>query len=342
MTDLRLTKRQLLGGAAGLSAGFLSHGADAATNFNVGTFGGPYEKVLRESVLPKFDHDHNVTTKLELGIGVVFLQKLLASRKRPPYNVFVLNEDEALVGDDAGLFADLDLKRLPNLSQIYPALQPPAVKMYGTMLFELNCVYNADRMAAPKSWADLWQKGLKVGVASPQNPYGLLFLMVAAEMNGGSANNLGPGFAQIKKLENMKIYKGVVDGIQLFRTGEIDVGFFYRNRAVELADEGKPIKFCRPKEGSFGHRSGIQVPKNATQLDVCYDWISMCLTPMDQALFASHYYSPSNKTLVLPPELAAKHIYGQANVDALRFPDWKVLNAQKSDVYERWEKEFTQ
>jgi putative spermidine/putrescine transport system substrate-binding protein len=337
-----LTRRRVLQGATSLSA--IAAFGDAvraqSTNFVFGTFGGPYEKILREHILADFDRANNVQTKLEFGLGTTFIQRLIAARTRSPYDVIIVNEDEALVGTEANLFAPLAPEKIPNASQIHAAMMPPNVQMYGTMLFELTCIYNSKTIAKPQSWLDLWKPGVRVAVAHPQNSYGLLFLQIAAELAGGSGDKLVDGFAMIKKLDKAKLYRGVVDGIQLFRTGEVDVGLFYRNRAIQLADEGFPIAFTTPKEGSFGIRSGQQIPRAAPNIDLSLKWINLALSADYQRYFADGLYSPSNSTLVLPPELAAKHIYGAEAINALRFADWKKINAQKPEIYERWDREF--
>lgn len=341
MSATATSRRSLMAGAAAALAAGAAGRAEAATDFVLATFGGPYEKELRQSVLPGFDKANDVTTKLELGMGINFIQKLLASRNRPPYDVICCNEDEAMLGETAKLFATLDPAKLPNLPQVYDIMKPPAIPLYGTEIFELGCVYNSSKIAEPKSWEDLWKKGVTVAVAHPTNSYGMLFLVAAAKMNGGSETNLGPGFAQLKKLSNMKIYRGFVDGIALFRSGEADAGMFYRNRAIELADQGLPIRFTVPKEGSYGIRSGVQVPRNAANMQAAIAWVNMAMGVDYQKVFVPLYYSPSNETLKLPPAMAAKHIYGSEAVHRLNFADWKVLNPLKSEIYERWDKEFS-
>jgi putative spermidine/putrescine transport system substrate-binding protein len=342
MNHNAFTRRSLLaGGAAMTVASLMPRGASGTTRFVFGTYGGPYEEILRkDGIIDAFARANDAEVKLELGLGTTFLQKLIASRGRPPYDVIIVNEDEALVGTDAKLFAPIDTKRLSNAGQIHELLMPPHVEMYGTMLFELTCVYNTKTMTEPKSWADLWRKGVKIGVASPQNSYGLLFLKVAAELAGADENNLAAGFPMLKKLDQIKLYRGVVEGLQLFRTGEVDAALFYRNRAIQLADEGHPIGFVAPKEGSFGIRSGQQIPKGVPNMDLSLKWINLALGADYQRAFAEALYSPSNLTVKLPPELAKKHVYGKEAISALRFANWKTINAQKSAIYERWDKEF--
>ena len=341
MTSIITSRRAVLGAAGGLLAGVGRPAQAQSGGLVLATFGGPYEDILRkQNILSDFDRANNTQTRMEFGSGTTFIQRMLASRMRSPYSVIYLNEDEALVGEEANLFAPLQPGRVPNLSQIYDQLKPPAVHMYGTMFFELTCVYNSSTMPEPKSWADLWKPGVRVGVCHPTNAYGLLFLQVAAELAGHSGERLSDGFPMIKKLENYKLYRGVVDGIQLFRQGEIDAALFYRNRAIQLADEGFPIKHTAPKEGAFGIRSGVQVARTTPNQDLAFRWVNNAMSAPYQRHFADGLYSPANKTVELPPELAAKHIYGEAELNKLRFLDWSNINRQKQELYARWDREF--
>lgn len=342
MNGQNFARRSVLKGAGAL---FLASSATSRTNAQgaglvLGTFGGPYEEVLRQrNILVDFDRENRTQTRMEFGSGTTFIQRMLASRMRSPYDVIYLNEDEALVGQEAQLFAPLQPQRLTNIGQIHEKLQPSQVQMYSTMLFELTCVYNANTMAEPTTWADLWKPDVRVGVCHPTNPYGLLFMQVAAELSGRSGDRLVDGIAHIKQLSNYKLYRGVVEGIQLFRQNEIDAALFYKNRAVQLADEGFPIRSTAPREGTFGLRSGVQVARTSRNQDLAFKWIDTCMSAAYQRHFADALYSPANRTVQLPPELAAKHIYGN-DVATLRYLDWTNINRQKSEVYERWDREF--
>ena len=61
----------------------------------------------------------------------------------------------------------------------------------------------------------------------PSQGYGLTFLYLAALLNGGSATNLEPGYAAIKRLGNFKIYRSVSQGLSLFQQKEADIALFY-------------------------------------------------------------------------------------------------------------------
>ena len=59
-----------------------------------------------------------------------------------------------------------------------------------------------------------------------------------------------------------------------------------------------------------------------------------------QTAFAKNLYSPTNRKVELPPELAAKHVYGEAHVDSIREVPWDELLPQRDALLERWTREI--
>lgn len=343
MGNFSIDRRGLLTGAAALAGmSALPRSVNGQANdFVVGSFPGLYENRLREHIIPGFQQRHGVQVKTEGGTGTNFVQKTMASRNRPPHHVFYLNEDEALVGEQAGLFAPFDAAKVPNVQNVYSLMRPPAIKLYPCILYEFSLVYNPKKMAKPTSWSDLWQKGITVGVPHPSSAYGIYTLQIAAEMNGGGEANLAKGFAQLKKLHNMRIYRGINDGFQMLQREEIDASLFYTFRAHMLIAAGNSIAFTIPKEGTWLQRSGVQIPRNSANLDLSYAWANMVMSPEYQEKFLADFYGPSNARTVVPPALADKIPHGDEQIKKYRVGNWEVINPQKADLLEQWNKEFT-
>ena len=343
MSEQRVSRRTLLAGAAaagGLAATSPTR-AQAARTITVATWGGLYEKTLR-SLLPEFERQHDVTVRLLLGLGSTQMPKLVASRGAPPFSVLYLNDDEAIFGEKAGLWAADQSGPIPNVGHLYANCRPPALPMYGLVVYELPLAYNPDKMPAPTSWKDLWRPGLTVGVPDISDSYGMTFLYIAALLNGGDENNLQPGFDAIKRLPRYKIYHGVTQGFSMFQQGEIDAALYYGHRARQLQDAGVKLAIAHPSEGVWGLRAGVQIPKgvSGSELGLARAYVDFATSAAYQRAFADLLYSPSNRTVDLPPELAAKHVYGEAAVTALRFPPWPALIAQRDAVLDRWSREI--
>jgi putative spermidine/putrescine transport system substrate-binding protein len=336
----KLSRRRLLAAAA---AGALASPARAQgrRELIVATFGGLFEKVLRDSVIPEFEQKHNASVKLELGIGSTFIPKIVAAPRRAPYDVVYINDDEAILGADAGLWHADQSTRLPGLARAYDMVKPPALPLYGSTIYEFVLVYNPAKLPEPKSWKDLWRPGITVGAPHISNSYGITFLMIAALLHGGSENDMGPGFAALKQIANLKIYRGVTQGFTMFQQGEIDAALFYYHRGRLLIDQGAKLAIARPSEGTWGQITGCQIPKAAPNPELATAWIEATLATPYQDVFARNLYSPTNRDVTLAPDLAAKHIYGEAMVARIKSPPWRVLNPQRDALLTRWNREFT-
>ena len=346
MAELPITRRGLLGaaassmGGAGLAATTIhpARAADVRT-LTVATWGGLYEQTLRK-LLPAFESAHNVSVRLDIGLGSTQLPKLIAGRGAAPFSVLYLNDDEAILGQTARLWAPDQSAQLANIADIYANSKPPALPMYGAIVYELPLVYNPAKLTEPMSWQDLWKPGLTVGIPDISNSYGVIFLYIAALLNGGSETNLDPGFAAIKKLANYKIYHGVTDGFTQFQQGEIDAALYYGHRAHQLQDKGIKVAIAHPKEGVWGLRAGVQIPRTAPEMDLARAFVDLVLSPDYQRTYADLLYSPSNRTVALAPDLAAKHVYGATAVEGLRFPKWEALIEARDSIIDRWNREI--
>ena len=307
----------------------------------VEAFGGVYESTLREKVIPDFEKQHGYAVTLVVGDDPTVIPKIVAARNRPTYDVVALNNDSAILLQTQGLFAPDQSAKLGNIGRVYGSMKPPATALYGMIIYEYALVYNTKKLAAaPRSWMDLWTTDATVGVPHIGQSYGMTFLYLAALLHGGSATNLGPGFEAIRKLRRYKVYKNVGQGLTMFQQGEIEVALYYGHRAQQMIDLGFPIARVRPQEGVWGQRTGMQIPRTTTNLEGAVAWVDTTLGVAYQTAFAELMYSPTNRDVVLPEALAAKHIMGEARVAAVQEPPWAELLPQRDALLDRWSREI--
>ena len=177
-------------------------------------------------------------------------------------------------------------------------------------------------------------------VPHPSQGYGLTFLYIAALLNGGSATNLDPGYAAIKRLGNFKIYKSVSQGLALFQQKEADIALFYGHRAQQMIEAGLPVAKTIPKEGTWGQRTGLQIPRLTANLDGAVAWVDTMLSVPVQTAFAKSLYSPTNKNCTFPPDQQARLVLGEQHVDSIREVPWKEILPQRDAILDRWTREF--
>src|SRR5947208_7161248 len=68
--------------------------------------------------------------------------------------------------------------------------------------------------------------------------------------------------------------------------------------------------------------------------------VQTCALPIYQAAFAKGLYSPTNRNVVVPPDLAPKLIMGERYVDSIKEAPWSVLLPQRDALLDRWTREF--
>ena len=136
------------------------------------------------------------------------------------------------------------------------------------------------------------------------------------------------------------MYRNVGQGLTLFQQGEIDAALYYGHRGQQLIELGFPVARARPKEGVYAQRTGTQIPKGTTNMEGALAWVALSLSAGYQAAFLDALYSPANRTVPVPAEMASKLIVGEAAVARLRDPPWDDLLPQRDAVLDRWTREM--
>ena len=135
----------------------------AATDFYVASYGGTFEKALKEELGPVFEKRCNCTINYVLGISTETLAKVRVQKDNPQIDVAFIDDGPAALGASEGMWAALDPKIVTNLQKLYPvALQPNNVGVYLGMN-ATGLMYNAqifkDKNLKPLvSWMDVLRR----------------------------------------------------------------------------------------------------------------------------------------------------------------------------------------
>ena len=133
---MRATRRTML--LSGLATPLLARRglAQSRPTLRVQCIGGLIEKTIREDVIPNFEKEHGTDVQLIVEDDVTILPKLEVARSRAPYDICMMDNDKAILGAEAGLWAPDQAAKLKNIGAIYPSCKPPQTANYGTILFE--------------------------------------------------------------------------------------------------------------------------------------------------------------------------------------------------------------
>jgi len=322
----------------------------AATDFYVASYGGTFEKALKEELGPVFEKRCNCTINYVLGISTETLAKVRVQKDNPQIDVAFIDDGPAALGASEGMWAALDPKIVTNLQKLYPvALQPNNVGVYLGMN-ATGLMYNAqifkDKNLKPLvSWMDVLRPEFKQRFVMPPitNSYGLLALTMFARINGGNEKNIEPGFAVMKKLKDSVISFEPQAGkmSELFQSKEAWAGIWGSGRVYSLADMGFPIEFVYPKEGTVALAVAMEIVKNAKNMRLAQEFVNFMMEEKSQEVWARTFMlGPMTKGTKLSPDVAKRVPYGAEQIGKLVTVDWEYINQKRADWTERWSKEI--
>jgi putative spermidine/putrescine transport system substrate-binding protein len=171
-----------------------------------------------------------------------------------------------------------------------------------------------------------------------------MMLMMAARINGGSEQNIGPGFEAIKALKPaiVTFWKQHAQVSQMFTQGDIWITSWTSDRAQGLIEAGGNVGWVIPQEGGYLIDSTIGIAKGSKNVDAAQRYINYVLGEAAQVANARYTnIAPVNREATLPPDVAAKLPAGEANLKKLLSADWNYVTTQRPQWVDRWNREIT-
>jgi putative spermidine/putrescine transport system substrate-binding protein len=319
-------------GALGLAAAAMPRPAIAQRAIlTVSTWGGVAQDGIKAHVQPEFEKLSGATLAYDIGGQGARYNKLLAQRASPGSDVF-LGADEALVaGHRAGVLAPASRKGLTNLPNLHDwALTLSALSTDATVpgvpftLISYLLAYNPEIVKdRPTGWADMWRPEFrdKFAFAAPVHSQMPAFVIIAAELAGGSAANVDPGFKKLAELRPSKLTVFWTDWAPLNKTGDVILATDFDYYLETMKDQKYPIEYVVPKEKGIGTVNYVSVVKGTKHPALAELFLDLMISPKAQAAAASEsFQGPTNKLVELSPAAQARCSFG-ARVDQLRFFD---------------------
>lgn len=295
--------------------------------------------VILADAFAKFERDTGIKVQPAVGTTGDRLTKLYAEKGNPSIDVAAVTPSDALRLLEAGVI-DPPNPDLPNMKNLVPAAQHPAG--YVSSLLAIGLGYNPQH-GTPTSWSDLWDPKYKGKVALsgwPGSP-ATVQLVMAARLNGGSDDNLDPGFAALQKLLPAKFFPQGPSAEPFYVQGDVWIHPAIHGAVLQMKDKGVPIDWVAPKEGAAADYNVLVIPKGVKNKAAAEKLVDFFLGPEVQIAYANGlYYAPVNRTVELPPEVAAKvhpTIEEQRNLQAI---PWEKISAHESDLSDRWNREI--
>src|SRR5882757_2051846 len=268
-----LSRRRFLSHAAALGtigAGIsMPYVANAqAQALTVTCYGGAYEKIFREKLIPVFTKETGAKVNLALGTAKDNVPLMRAAGvDNPPLDVCMTNEVIAEILRTEGYFQPLPEDKVPNMKDVVPIARYANNMAVTGLLQPVGIAYRSDLLKnPPKAWKELFtRKDLagKIGVYNITNSLGFMFVLLMSRIYGGSEDNYDAAFAEIAKLKpfNQVDFSGTME-VQMSR-GEVEVAPLDFAAVMRLKKGGLDIDAVVPPEGLVAFDQVFNVSKGS-------------------------------------------------------------------------------
>lgn len=309
----------------------------------VGIWGGPQEEIVREHVIKEFTEITGADVELVLGGSSDRYARIYAEKDAPTMDVVYLSIAQIQQATADGVVLPANPAGVPEFANLYPQAQEYGG--YGVAFLSIGLMVNTETVTEmPTSWLDLWKPEYKGKVAPFVFPgtQGTAFLAMAARVHGGGEDNIDPGFEALKALKPFPMILSGVDETNLaFQQGDVWFAPQIQGLVETYKAEGGKVEFVTPEEGAALAMNAAAIATNSANIDLAEIFINIHLGQACQEAYARDlFYAPTNKTVVLDADLAAKMPYGEEQVAKLLMLDFPTITANQSDWVDRWNREI--
>jgi putative spermidine/putrescine transport system substrate-binding protein len=353
MTPAQSRRQFLAGSLAGLGAVAAAdlvrpQPASAQAPLVVTTYGGVWEKGIRESYIPCFEKKTGGRATPMLGAPAEWMAKVRANPQTPPIHILMNSELFAIEAIEQGLVDEIPLDRVPNLKAITQEALYEQYQKRGAMTHFASCVlvYNKKRIARPpETWEEFFENtargtyGRTVSVPGSAYPWTLsILLWNIARTYGDDIKKMDTTFAKLRAMQKniVKFWTNPAEFQNLFETNEANLGIYWDGRAWGWRDAGNQdwLDYYIPKPK--GVMAGIIVQKVKNAPDAAWDYLNCTLDPEAQFAFGKLVrYSMTHPKAPLTEELRR----GLTKWEQVEVPPTDLIKYRSAWV-ERWNKEI--
>ena len=321
----------------------LSGAASAADVLVINSFGGDYEKHHRELVITPFEQQHGVEVKVITAYSGDMLAQLRAQKEQPQFDVAHFSGGLETPAAAEGLLAPIKPEELTNYAQMYDyavaGIEQGVGPTYQTAVIGL--LYNTEQIAErPTSWQTLTDPayaGRVLLTDAASNTYGLLGLLMINRAAGGSLDDLTPGMTFVESiLDNATVVSKSPEIQQNFAQGNAWLAPYAQDYAYTLTKAGLPVAFSVPDEGAALAPITVNLVAGRPNRELALKFIDFSLRAEASLGWAKALrYSPTNKTVELPDDVAADVVYGEQAAKLVSF-DAAKIGANRAAWNEAW------
>ena len=317
--------------------------------FTLAGYGGSFEKVMREKIIPPFEAKHGVKIEYVAANSTDTLAKLQAQKGNQVIDAIIVDDGPMYQAVDLGFcgsLADANVYKDVYSVMKFKSNKAIGVGMVGTGIMYNKQIFEENKWPAPTSWEDLKDVKFKKKLVIPplNNTYGLHAVVMMARVRGGGEDNIEPGFKAFKDDvgPNVLAYEPSPGKMtELFQSKQAVIGVWGSGRAKALGDQtGFPIEFIYPKEGGVALGVAACPVADSKNDKEAQAFVQYLVSPEVQVILAAGAgFGPTNQTVKLEPEQQKGIPYGD-QVKTLKSVDWEVINKAREEWNKRWTREI--
>jgi putative spermidine/putrescine transport system substrate-binding protein len=351
--DRRVVLKSLAALTAGGATGMFGKAAPAlaapvvakGTVLTLSTWGGITQDSIKSFVAPEFERTTGAKLAYDIGGLGARYNKLLAQRANPPADVFFSTDEAIVAGRKAGVLIATRKKNITNYADV--ANWAKTIKPEGDdellpgvpyTLIAYVLAFNPEVVKQPvTSWTDLWRPEFtgKLAFASPVHSMMPAFVIVAAEMAGGSAGNPDPGFKKLAELKPAKLTVFWTDWAPLNKSGDVTIATEFDYYLETMKNQRYPISYVIPKEKGFGASEYVSIVQGTKNQELAEEFINQMIASKAQHAFAIEtFQGPISTKVKLSKEEQERCACG-ARVEQLRFFDPALFAENRAAWTER-------
>jgi len=300
----------------------------------ISVWGGTTEEWFRANVEPRFAELYpNVEVVYDVGGMSARYNKLLAQKNSPEIDLFVSTSEAAVSAVEEELLTPINRDNIPNMDNLYEwALPVPEYgAAYSSIAYGLG--YDPEFFGddPPTSWEDLWRPEVQGKIAVPAIGHSAMpqFIVQAAELNGGSIDNVEPGFEYLAELDPAAQTFFYTDWNAQFEAGDVVLATDFDYYINAMAEQGSNIEFVIPEEGAFGSTQHLSVVAGTENQEMVEAFINLTLSEeVQQSVADDLLNAPARRDIEVSADLAETLAVAGDSLDQV---DWfdPALAAEK-------------
>jgi putative spermidine/putrescine transport system substrate-binding protein len=227
----------------------LAASVEGAEPLVVSVWGGNWKDTIDRVVARPFTAKTGVPVEFEVGGTIDRLAKARVAKGNPLVDVTFTTSHVARLYISDGLFAPLDMTKLPNARE----LAREAIRSeyhIGTWAYVYTIVYRPDLVKEDITrWSDLWRPSLKGKIAMPDfDPSHII--TIAALMEGGNELTWEKGQERLRQLKPsiVAFFSTDAQSQDLMKTGQAPVQVMLSVNAYHLQEQGLAVKLVQPAD----------------------------------------------------------------------------------------------